>query len=365
LRFQRPNTSFRSGYAYTNFGMTEAAIAAAKATGKEWEEVSAEKLYKPLGMDSTSSRYADFVASQNHALGHVLVDGKWTPKYRRDPDAQTPAGGVSSSVNDMGKWVRLQLANGRFDGKQIVAANALAETHHPHMLTGFSRLNGLPSFYGLGWNVSYDDQGRLRLNHSGAFALGAGTTVHLVPSLELGVVILTNAYPVGLAEGLANSFNDLALFGKATRDWVALFKRIFSDPAAVGVSLGTDYSKPPASATSALANSAYIGTYTNSFFGDIQITEQDGGLALVAGPQDMTFPMRHYERDVFTYVTEGENAVGTTGVTFSIGADGKATTVLVENLNVRGNGTFTRVPTATGTSQNSTPGGAGPWHLPV
>ena len=34
LRYQRPNTSFRSGYAYTNFGMTEGAIAAAKAAGR-------------------------------------------------------------------------------------------------------------------------------------------------------------------------------------------------------------------------------------------------------------------------------------------------------------------------------------------
>jgi CubicO group peptidase (beta-lactamase class C family) len=52
LRYQSPDTSFRSGYAYTNFGLTEAAVAAAKAVAKEWEDVSEEKLYKPLGMTS-------------------------------------------------------------------------------------------------------------------------------------------------------------------------------------------------------------------------------------------------------------------------------------------------------------------------
>lgn len=72
--------------------------------------------------------------------------------------------------------MRLQLVNGKFDGKQIVDEKALLETRHPHMLTGFSPFTGLPSFYGLGWNVSYDEQGRLRLNHSGAFALGAART---------------------------------------------------------------------------------------------------------------------------------------------------------------------------------------------
>jgi CubicO group peptidase (beta-lactamase class C family) len=182
LRFQRPDSSFRSSYAYTNFGITEAAIAAAKAAGKKWEAVSKEKLYEPLGMTSTSSRYADFLAAKNRATGHVNIDGKWVPKYQRDPDAQSPAGGVSSSVNDMAKWMRLQLADGRFEGREIVKKDALDETHHPIILTGFSPLDGLPGFYGLGWNVRYDSEGRLELSHSGAFALGAATSVMLVPS---------------------------------------------------------------------------------------------------------------------------------------------------------------------------------------
>ena len=56
----------------------------------------------------------------------------------------------------------------------------------------------------------------------------------------------------------------------------------------------------------------------------------------------MTFPLKHYDHDLFTYEPEGENGAGATGVTFAIGADGKATTVVVENLNVRGEGTFKR-----------------------
>ena len=53
-------------------------------------------------------------------------------------------------------------------------------------------------------NVSYDQQGRARLNHSGGFALGAATHVNMMPSEQLGIVILTNAYPVGVAEGLGS-----------------------------------------------------------------------------------------------------------------------------------------------------------------
>ncbi len=355
LRYQHPGSSFRSHYAYTNFGMTEAGIAAAKAYGLEWENAAKQKLYNPLAMNSTSSRYADFVARRNKALGHVLVDGKWMQKFKRDPDAQSPTGGVSSSVNDVAKWIRLQLADGKFDGKQVVDKDALAETHHPHMLTGFNPFTQLPTFYGLGWNVSYDPEGRLRLNHSGAFDLGAATYVGLVPGEQLGIVVLTNAAPIGLAEAIGTTFLDIALYGKPAQDWFGLFKQLYSDPAAIGTVLGFDYSKPPTSPAPALKNDAYVGKYANDYFGDISIIENDGGLAIVQGPKNKTFPMKHYDRDTFTYETEGENAVGRSGITFTIGPDGKAAQVVVENLNVRGEGTFKRVSTPERTSQSTAP----------
>ena len=344
LRYQKPDSSFRSHYAYTNFGITEAAVAAAKAYNIAWEDASEQKLYRPLGMDSTSSRYADFVARTNKALGHVQANGKWVQKYKRDPDAESPAGGVSSSVNDVARWMRLELANGQLEGKQLVDEKALSLSHSPQILTGFSPLTGLPTFYGLGWNVNYDTEGRLRLGHSGAFALGAATNVLLVPSEHLGIVVLTNAYPIGVAEGLAFTFTDDALYGKATQDWLAIFKKVFSDPAAIGVAVGADYSKPPTSPMPALSNPAYLGTYTNNYFGDIQIVEKGDSLAVIEGPRKLAFPLKHYDRDTFTYQTEGENAVGATGATFTIGPEGKATTLVVEHLNVRGEGTFQRQP---------------------
>src|SRR5256886_2888079 len=355
LRYQHPGSSFRAHYAYTNFGMTEGGVAAAKAYGLEWEEACKQKLYNPLGMTSTSSRYADFMARRNKALGHVLVDGKWVQKFKRDPDAQSPTGGVSSSVNDLAKWLRLQLGNGKFDGKQVVDNDALVETHHPQMLTGFNPFTQLPTFYGLGWNVGYDPEGRLRLNHSGAFGLGAATYVNLVPGEQLGIVVLTNAYPLGIAEALGTTFLDIALYGKPTQDWFALFKQVYSNPAAIGTVLGFDYSKPLASSASPLKNSAYVGRYTNDFFGDISIVEKDGGLVIVQGPKNKTFPMKHYDRDTFTYETQGENAVGMSGITFTVGPDGKAAQVLVENLNVRGEGVFKRESAPQGASQRSAP----------
>ena len=49
-------------------------------------------------------------------------------KIQTRPDGQSPTGGASSSVNDVAKWIRLQFADGKFDGKQIVSEKPLAET---------------------------------------------------------------------------------------------------------------------------------------------------------------------------------------------------------------------------------------------
>ena len=94
LRFIPAKNNFRSQYASTNFGQTEGAVAAARAAGKSWENLSEERLYKRLGMTATSSRLSDFLASPNRTRGHVWLDGKWVAKYQRQPDAQSPAGGA-------------------------------------------------------------------------------------------------------------------------------------------------------------------------------------------------------------------------------------------------------------------------------
>ena len=122
LRFMKPSSSFRAGYAYNNFGYSEAAYAAARAAGKPWPDLAAEKLYGPLGMKSTSSRYEDYQAAKNRAVIHAHIDGKWVAKYTRDATAQSPAGGVNSTVRDMTQWLRLQLADGKIGDKQLIPA---------------------------------------------------------------------------------------------------------------------------------------------------------------------------------------------------------------------------------------------------
>ncbi|WP_404924971.1 serine hydrolase [Mesorhizobium sp. ORM16] len=345
LRHVNPAGPFRASYAYTNFGLTEAALAAAKAAGKPWEVLSEERLYRPAGMTRTSSRHSDFLAAENRAVNSVRADGKWLPGPPRDPDAQSPAGGVSSTARDLAQWLRLQLGGGKLDGKEIVTSAALAETHQPVIARGSAPgpYGAFPPSYGLGWNVDLDPQGRIHLSHSGAFNLGVGTNVHLVPSERLGIAVVTNGYPVGLAEATSKSFLDLVFAGKVERDWIDAYGQFMADAMKPDYGGAIDAARARSQPSPALPAASYVGTYDNDFYGGLTVTPKSGSLVMSLEPRTESFPLQHIARDTFTYQPIGENASGPSAVTFTVEAD-RTTAVTIENLNLHGQGIFLRDP---------------------
>ncbi len=335
LRFQPLTGAFREFYAYTNFGMTAGAVAAAKKAGVPWETLSRRLLYEPLGMDSSGSTFADFQSHENRASGHRRVDGRWVHLEQRQPDAQSPAGGVSSSANDMARWMRLLLNGGRFEGRPLVDPAALAESHRPQADTG----NGS---YGYGWNVARDRKAGLRLSHSGAFLLGAGTFVSLAPDDQLGVIVLTNGEPIGLAEALAANFMDNALLGKPSRDWHTLFRKTFQRMHDGEWAMSRQYDVPLPNPAPPLPVSAYVGTYANDFYGPAKVVERNNELVLLLGPNAKAYPMTHRDGNTFTYVTDGEMGAGRSGVFFAV--DGQSASAMrIEFFDRDGNGTLTKV----------------------
>jgi CubicO group peptidase (beta-lactamase class C family) len=343
LRYQPPSSSFRAGYAYTNFGFSEAGYAAAKAIDADWNAVAADRLFKPLGMNSTSYQFADYEKAKNRAKIHVLVDGKWTPKYTRQPDAQAPAGGASSTIKDLAQWMRLHLAEGKFNGKEVVKADALAETHTPQFVTGFTPAEGRIGGYGLGWNVNDERGGLITLNHSGEFSLGVRSQVALIPIEGLGITILSNGAPTGVPEGISQSFFDYVLDGELQRDWMTLANQKFEQMTQDDKDQLADYSHPPSDRAAPLNLKVYVGKYQNKLYGVIEIAEKQGGLVLRSGPKLNECKLRHWDRDLFTFEPTGESAAGTAGVMFTIGPEGKAERVSVENLNLNGQGVFEKV----------------------
>ncbi|QUR68835.1 serine hydrolase [Mycobacterium spongiae] len=338
-----PLDPFRISYAYTNFGVTAAAEAVAAVAGKSWEDLSAEVLYQPLGMRSTSSRFADFLARPNHAVNHVKVGDTWKSRFQRDPDAQTPAGGVSSSVSDMARWLTMVLANGVYKGRQITSPEALLPAYTPQMISGHARSPAArASLYGYGFNTSVTSSGRTQYGHSGAFAMGAATNFAVLPSEDLGIIVLTNAAPIGVAEALTAEFIDLVQYGQFREDWTALYKKRMAPlTAPVGSLVGK---QPPANPAPARPLSDYVGVYANDYWGAATVTERDGRLWLALGPKNQTFGLTHWDGDTFSFQITAENAPpGTISqAVFSGSTDSPGATLKLEYYNSDKLGTFTR-----------------------
>ena len=300
-------------YEYTNFGLTAAAQAMADARGVDWATLCQQSIYGPLGMSSTSSRYADYTARANRAWNHVQKDvtydtyGALPGVYvvadpERDADAQAPAGGVSSSVNDMARWLTLMLAGGKWQGQQLLGPDALkaATTAQPG------------GKYGYGFNVGPDPMGHFMLSHSGAFLTGAATSFSIWPEDDLAIVVLTNAQPRGLPEALGAAFDEAALGGgSSTTDWLLNLQNLDAFHG-LYTPLGRLAGQvPPADAAPPrMPISNYLGTYTNAYYGPAQIAFAPDGktLELIMGPAAVHYPLYHWNGDLFAFNVHDEDA---------------------------------------------------------
>jgi CubicO group peptidase (beta-lactamase class C family) len=302
-----PLAPFRTSYAYTNFGLTAAAEAVSAAAGKSWEDLSDEVLYRPLGMVSTSSRFADFMARPNHAVNHVKVGDKWEPRPQENPDAEAPAAGVSSSVNDMARWLTMVLANGTYSGQRIISPEALLPAITPQAVSvPPATPKARASFYGHGFAVEVNSSGRTTYSHSGALTLGVATNFVVMPSEDLAIIAVTNAAPYGIPETVTAQFMDLVQYGQLREDWGALYKK---EIAFINNPEGSLVGKqPPDNPVPARALSDYVGVYANDYWGPATVTEHDGALQLALGPKNQTFSLAHWDSDIFTFTLTNENA---------------------------------------------------------
>lgn len=304
---QLPLDPFRISYAYTNFGLTAGAEAVAASAGKPWDQLGQDVLFGPLGMSSTSYRFADYQARSDRAVGHIRIDGGYQPKFVRDADQQAPAGGVSSTVNDMTHWLAMVLANGSYQGRQIVDPKALLPALSPQVVSSPPTQPAMRSgSYGFGFNVGTTSAARVQFSHSGAFELGAGTNILLLPSADVAIVALTNAAPSGVAEALTAEFADLVQFGEVREDWYGLYSKALSalsDP--VGTLVGQ---QPPARPAPAQPLSAYTGSYRNDYWGTAVVAEKNGSLTLSLGPRGDTVELNHWDGNVFTFSSITENS---------------------------------------------------------
>jgi CubicO group peptidase (beta-lactamase class C family) len=339
-----PLHRFRDNYDYTNYGLTAGAEAFAAGAGRSWQSLADQLIFRRLGMRRSSFTFADLQSRANRAALHRKVGARWVPDLDADNDGQAPAGGASASVDDLARWLTMLLGHGTFQGDRIVDVEQLQRIWLPsNIMKGLPEIGARASFYGLGWNVGYEDTGELRLGHSGAFGRGASTSVMLWPSKGLGVVALTNGEPLGLPEAISVEFVDWVRYGRSTQeDWLAVIAPFIVAPPTADQ---LRYSEPAAHPQPPRRLTRYAGTYASSPYGELTVTLVDGALWFTVGPSRERFRLHHYSGDEFFFETRGENASGFGGALFH-GRGSGVGSLTITPWDADELGTFVRTPRA-------------------
>lgn len=174
-------------YKYSNLALALAGEIVSVVSKKSYEEVIHENILDPLGMTSTTVQIADAnMPGLVTPYSRLLPDGTRRVMPFTDSKALTPAANMSSSVDDLAKYIALQFRDGKTGGHQILQGSTLREMHRVHWLRPNWR-----SGRGLGFSVWRQD-GKTIVGHGGWVA-GNRTQIAFIPEDKIGVIVLTNA----------------------------------------------------------------------------------------------------------------------------------------------------------------------------
>ena len=203
-------------FAYQNVGYDLAHEAVEKATGESYDRAARQFLFGPLGMATANTTRAGLVDSPSWARPHV---GR-TPVPVEDAYYRVPAaGGVNSSIVDLGIWMRAQMGG----SPRILPQSLLFELHVPRVLTP---RRGLADYdliqknnaYGLGFRES-DYEGHHLVGHRGAVR-GYRSMILFDPKERVGVAMLWNSQsvaPTGMALEVLDQY-----YQRPARNWMQL-----------------------------------------------------------------------------------------------------------------------------------------------
>jgi CubicO group peptidase (beta-lactamase class C family) len=314
---------FRSAYQYQNIMFLAAGEAVGHVSGGTWEHFIAERIFAPLGMrnsgfDATDAQKAPDVATPHIIRNNVVSETPW-----KNVSNIGPAGSLNSSVRDMSRWLRFQMAGGVWEGKRLVSEKQLRETQSPQMVirdeVPWAELNPESTYsaYGLGWRLN-DYRGRLLISHGGAID-GFRAQVGFLPAEKLGFVILTNLATASIVESLRYALLDVML-GAPPRDWNALYSGVLKKQEQEAAEKRREQAAKRIPGTKpSLPLSAYAGLYSNPGYGVARIRPHTNGLFLEWGT--LGLPLQHWHYETFQAPSDSQDAANTQ-IVFRIGPDG-------------------------------------------
>jgi CubicO group peptidase (beta-lactamase class C family) len=322
LGSMQPTTKFGEMFQYSNplagaAGFIGGHVAFPSAElGAAYDQAMADRVFKPLGMTSTTFDYAKALAG-NHATSHSqTVDGKpalavMELNYSIIPFR--PAGAAWSDIRDMLKYVQMELNEGTLpDGTRYIARDALLARRTPQVKIGED------ATYGMGLMV--DTKYGTPVVHHGGDMIGYHSDMMWLPEQKVGAVILTNADPGWilrtqfrrkllevLFDGRPEADADVAAQAKSYFDQLAADRKLLTIPAVA-------------------ADAAKLAPhYVNDALGDITVTRDGQNTVFDFGEWHSEVATRHNPDGSVSFITI---APGISGFEFVVGSGPKPSLIV-------------------------------------
>ena len=169
-------------FLYSNAGYSIAGHMAEKVTGESWENLTREKIFRPLGMATAGFGAPGTPQKNDQPRGHK-PDGSPVEvgPAADNPVAIGPAGTVHCSVEDWAKFVAANLPSAK---TELVKPETLEKLHTP---------GGSDPKYAMGWIIAENQPwaGSPALTHAGSNTMWYAV-VWLAPEKDFAVLVACN-----------------------------------------------------------------------------------------------------------------------------------------------------------------------------
>jgi CubicO group peptidase (beta-lactamase class C family) len=299
-RFLKPQYGLRRGFGYSNIMFIAAGEVIEHVSGKPWREFVQQQLLDPLQMTNTVLSVRALKSRNDVATPHGNDGGKPFPIPWTEWESTAAAGGIISCASDLGQWLRLQLAQGKLNGRTFYTekeAWKMWALHNPINPDKNGR-EKYPEFSlggaALGWFVA-DYNGLFSARHGGGYD-GMFSETMMVPSKKVGVVILSNSM-TGLPQALARYTID-ALLGNTPRDWSGEGAKKAADDRKNKAKEKKRTSHPEFKPSLPLGD--YAARYGGAMYGEATISLEGDHLVLQILPNpELVADLKHLEHDLF------------------------------------------------------------------
>jgi CubicO group peptidase (beta-lactamase class C family) len=318
----QPTSKFGEMFQYSNLLAGAAGFTAGHVLypqleiGAAYDKAMQTQVFDPLGMKATTFDYARALAG-NHSTAHAPdVDGKparavFDLNYSIIP--LRPAGAGWSNVNDMLKYISMELANGALpDGSRYISKEPLLARREAKVPVGKDAV------YGMGLMV--DSTYGVPVVHHGGDMVGFHSDMMWLPEQQVGAVVLTNGDPGWLIRGnFRRKLQEVLFDGRpeADADLGAAAKSFFAQIAADRKTLVV-----PANAQ----ESAKLRThYKNAALGDLAVQRSGPKTVFDFGEWQSEVASRHNPDGTMSFITISP---GVSGFEFVVGSGAKQTLTL-------------------------------------